>query len=680
MPNTILTPNVIANEALMVLKNNLVMANLVHRDYEDEFVKVGDTVTARRPSKFVAKNFTGAVDPQDLNEGGVPVKMDRLRDVTVQITSKEMSLDLRDFSAQVIEPAMTAIASAVDADVLATAVEGAGRTVTASGESATKPIKDIAKVGSYLDFAGVPVQNRRLVLNPSHKVLYATDDNLSKVSYAGDGNALRDAELGKVYTMDTYMSQNAPYPYGYLDNAVGTAKTYKVSGTAGESKVALSSVTAATATVKKGDCFIVDGYVYHFAAGATAASGAVAEVAIDQPLHATLSGKDATVISAPTSVGFHRNGVALVTRPMDLPMGNKNAYYLNATDISAGRLSGIEILADKGTIAGWNIDEDALYCDVGNNRAYFQKPSKNSDWVLSVQKKNSDGSYTGVWGVTMAGNMWCNGSLNVAGQTTFDTDVTFHKKIYDFSGCEIINAASGGSSLVIGYGQYDKKWKTYLEGGTIYLRHNGGGVEIQNGTATRFKLCSLNWTLDGSEAVRDTIESAGGFVLSANGGDNRLYLVGSSIYLSSNTTVKGNVVARGDVKLNFKAVSGTVPLVVNTSGVITTASSSARYKENIKPLEDPSLDPIGLYDVQVSQYNYKPECRDKELVGGTQIGLVAEDLAQHYPNAVIYDEDGRPESWQDRIMIPAMLKLIQEQKQQLDDLQAEVDALKAKLQ
>lgn len=297
-----------------------------------------------------------------------------------------------------------------------------------------------------------------------------------------------------------------------------------------------------------------------------------------------------------------------------------------------------------------------------------------------MQKKNSDGSYTGVWGVTMAGNMWCNGSLNVAGQTTFDTDVTFHKKIYDFSGCEIINAASGGSSLVVGYGQYDKKLKTYLEGGTIYLRHNGGGVEIQNRTATRFKLCSLNWSLDGSEAVRDTIESAGGFVLSANGGDNRLYLFGSSIYLNSNTTVNGNVVARGDVKLNFKAVSGTVPLVVNTSGVITTASSSERYKENIKPVEDAVLDPSGLYDVQVCQYNYKPEYKNNELVSGTQIGVIAEDLDKHYPNAVIYDSEGRPESWQDRIMIPAMLKLIQDQKKQLDALQAEVDALKAKLQ
>lgn len=385
---------------------------------------------------------------------------------------------------------------------------------------------------------------------------------------------------------------------------------------------------------------------------------------------------------------LNKNGMAVSTTGLQGPFKdfavyyNKktNQYYLNATDISAGRLSGIEILADKGTIAGWNIDEDALYCDVGNNRAYFQKASKNSDWVLSVQKKNSDGSYTGVWGVTMAGNMWCNGSLNVAGQTTFDTDVTFHKKIYDFSGCEIINAASGGSSLVVGYGQYDKKLKTYLEGGTIYLRHNGGGVEIQNRTATRFKLCSLNWSLDGSEAVRDTIESAGGFVLSANGGDNRLYLFGSSIYLNSNTTVNGNVVARGDVKLNFKAVSGTVPLVVNTSGVITTASSSERYKENIKPVEDAVLDPSGLYDVQVCQYNYKPEYKNNELVSGTQIGVIAEDLDKHYPNAVIYDSEGRPESWQDRIMIPAMLKLIQDQKKQLDALQAEVDALKAKLQ
>lgn len=79
MPNEFLTPQVIANEALMVLESNLTMANLVHRDYSDEFVQVGDTITIRKPAKFVAKNFVGKVTQQDITEGSVTVKMDRLR-------------------------------------------------------------------------------------------------------------------------------------------------------------------------------------------------------------------------------------------------------------------------------------------------------------------------------------------------------------------------------------------------------------------------------------------------------------------------------------------------------------------------------------------------------------------------------------------------------------------------
>ena len=59
MGNTFLTPSIVANEALMVLESNLTMANLVHRDYSDEYVQVGDTITIRKPAKFVAKNFTG---------------------------------------------------------------------------------------------------------------------------------------------------------------------------------------------------------------------------------------------------------------------------------------------------------------------------------------------------------------------------------------------------------------------------------------------------------------------------------------------------------------------------------------------------------------------------------------------------------------------------------------------
>lgn len=75
MPNTILTPDIIAREALMVLRNNAVMANLVHRDYSDEFVAgVGDTITVRKPAKFEAKEFTGTgINVQDATENGVTV-------------------------------------------------------------------------------------------------------------------------------------------------------------------------------------------------------------------------------------------------------------------------------------------------------------------------------------------------------------------------------------------------------------------------------------------------------------------------------------------------------------------------------------------------------------------------------------------------------------------------------
>lgn len=386
---------------------------------------------------------------------------------------------------------------------------------------------------------------------------------------------------------------------------------------------------------------------------------------------------------------LNKNGMAVSTTGLQGPFKdfavyyNKktNQYYLNATDISAGRLSGIEILADKGTIAGWNITDRELYADLGSYRAYIQKPTTKGSWVFSAQKKNSNGSYTGTWYVTMGGDMVCNGS------------VYFRKKIYDFKDREIINASSGSGHLVIGNGIKNKGYTTYVEGSDIILRmsmHGGLYMQVETNESgssyeTGFGFSKISWNLNGSIADRYTITSKGGFVLSANDGNNVLYLVGKSVYLGSNSKINGSLTTTGDVKsggdifLNFASTSGTIPLVVNTKGVITVASSSERYKENIKPVEDAVLDPSGLYDVQVCQYNYKPEYKDNELVSGTQIGVIAEDLDKHYPNAVIYDSEGRPESWQDRIMIPAMLKLIQEQKQQLDDLRAEVDALKAKL-
>lgn len=329
MPNKILTPQVIANEALLVLESNLTMANLVHRDYSKEFVKVGDTITVRKPAKFVAKNFIGEVEEQDISEGSVPVKMDRYRDVTVNVSSKEMTLDIKDFSKQVITPALSAIAQAVDIDLLTVGIEQAGSKVAVSN---TPTIVDIANVAKALDKKKAPRDNNRnLVLAVDTLYKYNTLDNFAKVCYKGDSEALKESEIGKVYTMNTFMSQNTPEN---TSATPGTATAYKVTCTKGATQFTVSNGTAATGTIKVGDKLIVNGYLFEVAEDLTLASGAGTLKVTEKIPFALTSATDAVIINKAHSLGFHRNGLALVTRQLELPQGAAKSAIASADGLA----------------------------------------------------------------------------------------------------------------------------------------------------------------------------------------------------------------------------------------------------------------------------------------------------------------------------------------------------------
>lgn len=313
----------------MVLESNLTMANLVHRDYSKEFVKVGDTITVRKPAKFVAKNFIGEVEEQDISEGSVPVVMDRYRDVTVNVTSKEMTLDIKDFSEQVITPALSAIAQAVDIDLLTVGIEKAGSKVAVSN---TPTIVDVANVAKALDKKKAPRDNNRnLVLAVDTLYKYNTLDNFAKVCYKGDSEALKEAEIGKVYTMNTFMSQNTP------ENASatpGTATAYKVTCTKGATQFTVSGGTAAAGTIKAGDKLIVNGYLFEVAQDLTLASGAGTLKVTEKIPFALTAATDAMIINKAHSLGFHRNGLALVTRQLELPQGAAKAAIASADGLA----------------------------------------------------------------------------------------------------------------------------------------------------------------------------------------------------------------------------------------------------------------------------------------------------------------------------------------------------------
>ena len=329
MGNTILTPDIIAKEALMQLESNLVMAGLVHRDYSKEFVNVGDTITIRKPAKFVAKNFLGKTEEQELSEGKTTVKMDRYRDITVPITSKEMTLDISDFSEQVVKPAMSAIAEAVDGDILAVGIQNAANKVPISG---TPVIKDLANIGKALDKKKAPRDSlRNLVLGVDALYKYNTLTEFTDLSQSGSSEALRDATIGKAYTMNTYMSQNVPSSSA---DTAGTVTALKVTGTKGETQFTASNVTPATGKFAVGDKIIVNGYIYTVSEAVAAASGA-ATIKVDEKIVENIaSAIEAMPIIKEHSLGFHRNGLALVTRELELPAGAAKAAIASANGLA----------------------------------------------------------------------------------------------------------------------------------------------------------------------------------------------------------------------------------------------------------------------------------------------------------------------------------------------------------
>ena len=207
MPNTILTPDIIAREALMVLRNNAVMANLVHRDYSDEFAAVGDTITIRKPATFVANEYNGsAITVQDATETGVAVTIDKHLDVSFAVTSKEMALDIADFSKQFLVPAMQAFADKVDKYLIGLEASATNRVPHADGAIAPK---DMIEARKHLTQNAAPLADRRFVVGATAEADLLNSELFVSADKVGDeGTALREASLGRKFGMDCYVDQN----------------------------------------------------------------------------------------------------------------------------------------------------------------------------------------------------------------------------------------------------------------------------------------------------------------------------------------------------------------------------------------------------------------------------------------------------------------------------------------
>ena len=213
MPNDLLTPSTIARVGLATLYNNFVAAGLVWRDFDDSFAgKIGDTISVRKPAVFTADDFdraTGIV-LQDVDEDSVPVKLDKIADVSFPVTAEELTLNIDDFAGRLLNPAMLAIVEAVDTALvteLESAATGTGGGGTETGASASEAM---IKAREKLTTNKLPLTERYGVLSPGGTSEALSDELFVRADQSGSTDALRNAAIGRVFGIDTYESQQVP--------------------------------------------------------------------------------------------------------------------------------------------------------------------------------------------------------------------------------------------------------------------------------------------------------------------------------------------------------------------------------------------------------------------------------------------------------------------------------------
>src|SRR5438445_6593291 len=111
----------VAADALPVLVGNLVMGNLVNRDYEPVLAQAGDTVNVPVPPTMVAYNIAegGTVQTENPSLGNAQVVLNTHAEATFQIPDVIKVLAVPDLLRLYMQPAVVALAERIESDLLA---------------------------------------------------------------------------------------------------------------------------------------------------------------------------------------------------------------------------------------------------------------------------------------------------------------------------------------------------------------------------------------------------------------------------------------------------------------------------------------------------------------------------------------------------------------------------------
>ncbi|AOD23815.1 hypothetical protein IM25_21370 [Rhodococcus sp. p52] len=226
MANTILKAAQIVASGLGVLEREIVLPRLIASDanvYFSQRSPANDTVSLRIAGRTVARDYgwrndrSTAIQVDDLNEFKVDVKLDTHIYNAIGLTDEELTLDIEDFTNQVLLPQTRAVAERLEgkiADKISDATYPAGSVIDiATSGGFYNSLVDGRKV---LNDNNVPVAGRICLVGTGVEQVVLKDDQFKKFDQAGDQSALRDATIGRVAGFTVVTSNSIPEDEAYV--------------------------------------------------------------------------------------------------------------------------------------------------------------------------------------------------------------------------------------------------------------------------------------------------------------------------------------------------------------------------------------------------------------------------------------------------------------------------------
>jgi hypothetical protein len=278
----------------------------------------------------------------------------------------------------------------------------------------------------------------------------------------------------------------------------------------------------------------------------------------------------------------------------------------------------------------------------------------NSAFGFEALKSNTEGQHNSAFGVSALTNN-TTGIRNVAvGSFGLRFNTTgLHNTGVGYSAM----MANSTGQVITAVGAFT------LDANTTGVRNSAFGSEALGANTTGNDNVAVGWLAGGNQTIGSNNIYLANQGVAAESGNIKIGTAGTH----TRTTIAG-------IRGVTTGVANAIPVLIDGTGQLGTVSSSRRVKNDIRDMGDATT---RLLDLRPVMFRYKQE---QSIPSGGEVppeyGLIAEEVAEVFPDLVVYDEKGQPFTVKYHEMAPMLLNEMKKQQHTIEAQRNEIQAQK----